>query len=57
LRFIPEDEPNLVGDLFDSDELAGEDSAEIDLLTIEADSATGGDGDALVVEWIIEVGQ
>jgi hypothetical protein len=57
LRFIPEDEPNLVGDLFDSDELAGEDSAEIDLLTIEADSAAGGDGDALVVEWIIEVGQ
>jgi hypothetical protein len=33
------DEPNAVAHLLDSDALAGEDGAEIDLLPIEADAA------------------
>jgi hypothetical protein len=32
------DQPNPVVDLFDSDDLAGEDPAEIDFLPIEADA-------------------
>jgi hypothetical protein len=43
------DQPNLIAHLFDADALASEDDAEIDLLAIEADSATRGDGS--VVEW------
>ena len=44
-------------DLFDSDGLAGEDLAEVDFLAVEADAAAGGDGDRLVVEWIMQVRQ
>ena len=44
-------------DLFDSAGLAGEDLAEVDLLAVETDAAAGGDGDRLVVEWIIQVRQ
>jgi hypothetical protein len=51
------DEPNLLADLLDADELAGKDGAEIDLLTIEADSAACGDCDGLIVERVVEVGQ
>jgi hypothetical protein len=46
------DEPNSVLDLFYSDRLAGKDLAEIDLLTSQANSAAGGDGDGFVVERI-----
>jgi N-acetylglutamate synthase-like GNAT family acetyltransferase len=44
-------------DLFDSDGLAGEDLAEVDFLAVETDAAAGGDGDRLVVEWIVQVRQ
>ena len=37
--------------------LAGEDGAEIDFLPIEADAAACGDGDDLIVERVVEVGQ
>jgi hypothetical protein len=47
----------MVVDLFDADGLAGEDLAEIDLPAVEADAATAGDGDGLVVEGIVEVGE
>ena len=50
-------EPKVLVDLFDSDGLAGEDLAEGDFLAIEADAAAGGDGDRLVVEWILQVRQ
>jgi hypothetical protein len=41
--------------LFDSDGLAGEHLAEIDLLPIEADAAAGCDSGSPVMEWIIDV--
>ena len=50
-------EPKMFVDLFDSDGLAGEDLAEVDFLAVEADAAAGGDGDRLVVEWIMQVRQ
>jgi hypothetical protein len=43
--------------LFDSNGLAGEDLAEVDLLSVEADTAAGRDGDGVVMEWIIDIGQ
>jgi hypothetical protein len=43
--------------LLNSDALAGEDDAEIDLLPIEADAAACGHGDDLIVEWVVEVGK
>lgn len=39
----------MVVDLFDADALAGEDEAEVDLLSVIADAAAGGDRDGLVV--------
>ena len=45
------DEPDVVGHLLDADALAGEDGAEIDFPSIEADSPARGDGDGFVVEW------
>ena len=51
------DEPNSIVGLFDSDGLAGEDLAEIDFVPVEADAAAGRDGDSLVMEGIVEVGQ
>ena len=51
------DEPNVLAYLLNSDALAGEDDAEIDLLPIEADAAACGDGDGLVVERVAELGQ
>ena len=47
----------MVLDLLDADGLPGEDLAEIDLLPLEADAPAGGDGDRLVVERIVELGQ
>lgn len=43
--------------LLNSNRLAGEDLAQVDLAAIEADAAASGDGDSLVVERIIELGQ
>jgi hypothetical protein len=37
--------------------LASEDLAEVDLLSVEADAAAGGDRDGLIVERIVELGQ
>jgi hypothetical protein len=41
--------------LFDSDGLAGEHLAEIDLLPIEADAPAGPDGGSPVMEWVIDL--
>ena len=49
------DEPDFVGHLLDPDLLAGEDGAEMDLLTSEADPATLRDGERLVMEWLVEL--
>jgi ABC-type uncharacterized transport system substrate-binding protein len=51
------DQPNLVAHLFDTNALAGEDDAEIDLAAIEADAAACGHGGGSIVEWIIELRQ
>ena len=51
------DEPDVLVDLFDSDFLAGEDLAEIDLVSVEADPAAGGHDDGLVMEGVVELGQ
>jgi hypothetical protein len=51
------DEPDALVDLFDSDHLAGEDLAQVDLAGVEADAAAGGDDDGLVVEGVVELGQ
>jgi hypothetical protein len=48
------DEPNAIVGLFDSDGLAGEDPAEIDLLPIEADAVAGRDGGGPVMEGIVD---
>jgi hypothetical protein len=44
-------------DLLDADGLAGEHLSEVDLATVEADAATAGDGDRLVMDGIVELGQ
>ncbi len=49
------DEPDVVGHLLDTDVLAGEYGAEMDLLTSEADPATLCDGDRPVIERIVEL--
>jgi hypothetical protein len=51
------DQPGLVVGLFDADFLAGEDLAEIDLVTVEADAPACGDGYGLVMERVADVGQ
>ena len=51
------DQPNLVAHLFDTNALAGEDDAEIDLAAIEADAAACGHGGGSIVERIIELRQ
>jgi hypothetical protein len=43
--------------LFDSDGLAGEHLAEIDLLPIEADASAGRHSDDPVVEWMVDIRQ
>ena len=50
------DEPQAVFDLANSDLLACEDLAEVDLAALEADAPACGDGDLLVVEGIVELG-
>ena len=45
----------MVFDLLDADGLAGEDQAEIDLLSFIADASACGDGDGLVVERVLEI--
>jgi hypothetical protein len=45
----------VLGDLRDADALSGEDLAEIDLAPLEADAASSGDGDRVVVEGAGEV--
>src|SRR5687767_5711429 len=47
----------MVIDLLDADRLAGEDLAQVDLEAVEADAPACGDGDGLVVEGIVELGQ
>jgi hypothetical protein len=51
------DEPNVLVHLFDSDALAGEDSAEVYFPPIEAGAPARGHGDGLVVERVIELWQ
>jgi hypothetical protein len=47
-------QPDAFVDLADSDLLPSEDGAEVNLLSDEADSPAGCDGDGLVVEWVVE---
>jgi|RhiMetdeSRZDD1v2_1073273.scaffolds.fasta_scaffold1830369_1 hypothetical protein len=49
------DEPDPLGHLGDADALAGEDVAEIDFAAFEADAATPGDGDRVVVKGVGEL--
>ena len=51
------DEPDALVDLFDSDHLACEDLAQVDLAGFECDAAAGGDDDSFVVKGVIELGQ
>ena len=51
------DEPNSLVDLLDAEALSGQDSGDVDFLSVDADTATGGDEDVAVVEGIIEVRQ
>ena len=46
------DQPDLVFDLFDADFLTGEDRAEIDFQSVEADSPAAGDDGAAVVKGV-----
>ena len=50
-------EPNSLVDLLDAEALSGQDSGDVDFLSVDADTATGGDEDVAVVEGIIEVRQ
>ena len=54
---IQADEPDVLAHLLDADALAGEDGAEVDLPSIEADTPARGDGDSFVVERVIELRQ
>ena len=47
------DEPDLVVDLPDTEELACEDLAEIDFAVSVAVAAAAGDADGAVVEWVV----
>jgi hypothetical protein len=51
------DEPNSLVDFFDAEALSGQDGGDVDFLSVDADTAAGGDEDVAVVERIIEVGQ
>ena len=51
------DEPNSLVDLLDAEALSGEDGGDVDFLSVDADTAAGGDEDVAVVEGIIEVRQ
>lgn len=51
------DEPGVVVDLLDADLLTGEDGAEVHLVPLVADAATGGDDDGFVMERIVELGK
>ena len=42
-------EPDFLCDLLDADILPGEDGAQVDLATTDADTTAGGDGDSGVV--------
>jgi len=51
------DEPDAVGDLFDTNQLASEDGAEVDFAALEANMAAVGDQRGSVMEWIFEIAQ
>ena len=51
------DDPNAVVELLDADALAGEHGRDIDLLSMHADAAAGGDEDVAVVEGVCNVWQ
>jgi len=51
------DEPDFIAHLLDTDILAGEDGAEINLSAPEADAATLGDGDGSVVERAVKLAE
>jgi hypothetical protein len=50
-------EPNALVDLFDAEFLTGQDLAKVDFPPVEADSPARRDGDDLVVEGVVELGQ
>ena len=51
------DEPDFIAHLLDTDILASEDGAEMDLSAPEADAATLGDGDGSVVERAVKLAE
>ena len=44
-------------DFFNAEPLSGQDGGDVDFLSVDADTAAGGDEDVAVVEGIFEVGQ
>jgi len=51
------DEPNSLVDFLDAEPLSGQDSRDVDFLSVDADTAAGGDEDVAVVEGVFEVGE
>src|SRR5215213_4093998 len=51
------DEPYAFVDFLDTEALAGEHGGDIDLLAMQADTATGGDQHVAVVEWVAQLRQ
>src|ERR1700693_3887225 len=50
------DQPDAVVNFFDSDRLAGEGYAEVDLLVVQAKTSAAGDDDGAVVERVVRFG-
>ena len=51
------DEPNSLVDFLDTEALSGQDGGNVDFLSVDADTAAGGDEDVAVVEGVFEVGE
>ena len=49
------DEPNSLVDFLDAEPLSGQDGGDVDFLSIDADTAAGGDEDVAVMEGIFEI--
>lgn len=49
------DQPDTVGDLFDAEQLTGEDRADVDFAAFEADATAIGDQRCPVMKWVVEI--
>jgi hypothetical protein len=50
------DQPDFVGDLFDTHVLTGKNLAQVDLTPSDANPPAGGDGDGAIVKRVLQVG-